>query len=123
MAGRRRAVPVLLVDTSYHLKGIRRSAKRSMLPGGVQVISADSGYACVPEDIEPTAIHVHVAGFGARAELLQDFADILMERAGMTEHAHYALETLPRDRDLTQQCRCGARRERPRGPHPWTEWT
>lgn len=126
MAGRRRAVPVLLVDRLTGISGLRRSAGRSVLPGGVQVISACAGPARVPDDLEPTEIHFAAIGdIGrAQAEQIEETLDVLLERAGELEHAHYGEPANPgrHSEPVLQTCRCGARRERPRGPHAWGEW-
>ena len=120
-------VPVLVVPTSYGIAGIRRSAGKMTMPGGVRVISAVLGPVALPADLVPSEIHTWMPERPGRhcVEIMQVMVDALMERADMTDHAHFAegYADTALGEDLIQTCRCGAVRGRPRGPYEWSEWS
>lgn len=126
MAARKKPpVPVLVVDRIFGLTGIRRSAGRMTMPGGVVVVDATVGIT--DPALTPSEIHTHMQdGWGkGQLERMELALDDLFERIGWIDHAHLPLpaegKALPSD-DLWQTCRCGARRTRPRGPTEWSEW-
>lgn len=125
MAGRHRAV--LLVDQAYGVTGVRRTASGRSMPGGVFVVDSTCGPESIPADLVPTEIHVAITRdfVGVlQAEMLEECSEYLMELAGMIEHAHFAVDHIaPMPGGLlVQTCRCGARRQRPRGRRDWSEW-
>src|SRR5690606_32434197 len=124
MAKKKPPAPVLVVDKMMGLVGARRAAGRATMPGGVVVLDATCGYETIPDNLTPSEIHFHQVGtIGvAQAELINEVVDVLLERAGLVDHAHAPLERETIEMTIRHRCRCGARRERPRGPYGWTDW-
>lgn len=124
MAKKKPPTPVLVVDKMMGLVGVRRSGGQAKMPGGVVVLDATCGHKAIPDNLTPSEIHFHQVGtIGRRqSELINEVVDVLLERAGLIDHAHAPLERETVGMTIRHECRCGARRERPRGPHDWTDW-
>lgn len=77
-------VPVLVVQSTFGVTGIRRSAKRQVLPGGVVVVSATAGPDKIPDDLVPSEIHWHEAPLNGvlQHEWRWQVIDELMRRMG-----------------------------------------
>lgn len=69
--------PVLVVQSTFGLTGLRRSGQRQILPGGVVVVSATAGPDKIPADLVPSSLHFHEAPLNG--VLQQQWRDEVLE--------------------------------------------